>query len=63
MQEKGSCLVKPSFSTAKQAQLKCYNDVIVRQSQRALLKCLDEQQVAELLNWDAEVYRQHISKQ
>jgi len=51
----------PGFSAAKQAQLKCYLDVIVRQPQHTHLNVLNEHQVAELLNWDAERYRQTMS--
>jgi len=58
-----SVFAKPGFSSAKQAQLKCDHDVLVRQPQHAHLKALDEQQIAELLNWDAEHYRQHMAKQ
>jgi hypothetical protein len=53
---------KPGFSSAKLAQLKCYYDVIVRQPQHTRLKSLNEQQIAELLNWDAEHYRQQNAK-
>jgi rhamnose utilization protein RhaD (predicted bifunctional aldolase and dehydrogenase) len=52
----------PGFSLAKKAQLRCYHDVLVRQSPDALLTVLDAQQVAELLNWDAERYRQNVAK-
>jgi rhamnose utilization protein RhaD (predicted bifunctional aldolase and dehydrogenase) len=54
---------KVGFSLAKQAQLQCYYDVIVRQPKHAHLKTLDEQQIAELLNWDAEHYRQQLARQ
>lgn len=47
------------FNRAKRAQLKCYLDVISRQSQGTKLSVLDQQQISELLNWDAELYRQH----
>jgi hypothetical protein len=50
------------LSVAKQAQLKCYYDVIVRQSKLVTLKSLSPQQIAQLLDWDAERYRQHIAK-
>lgn len=53
---------KSGFSIAKQAQLKCYFDVIVRQPYDAHLKILNEVQISELINWDAERYRQHIAK-
>lgn len=54
--------VKPSFSQAKQLQLRCYYDVIVRQAPESLLKTLTQDQIAELLNWDAEQYRINLAK-
>jgi len=54
---------KPGISSAKLAQLKCYYDLMVRQSNHTRLKSLNEQQIAELLNWDAEHFRQNIAKQ
>lgn len=53
---------KAAFGIAKQVQLKCYFDVIVRQPKHVSLKVLDEQEIAQLLNWDAEQYRQQIAK-
>jgi rhamnose utilization protein RhaD (predicted bifunctional aldolase and dehydrogenase) len=50
-----------SFSRAKQAQLRCYFDVIVRQRVDASLTTLTDCQIAELLNWDAEQYRMNMS--
>jgi rhamnose utilization protein RhaD (predicted bifunctional aldolase and dehydrogenase) len=61
LKEMGVYTKKP-LSVAKQAQLKCYYDVIVRQSKLVTLKSLSPQQVAQLLDWDAERYRQHIAK-
>lgn len=52
----------PGFSAAKKAQLRCFHDVLVRQPEDALLNVLDGQQVAELLDWDAERYRQDVAK-
>jgi rhamnose utilization protein RhaD (predicted bifunctional aldolase and dehydrogenase) len=53
---------KAAFSIAKQAQLKCYFDVIMRQPKQTSLKILSKQEVAQLLDWDAEHYRQNIAK-
>lgn len=50
------------FSAAKKAQLQCFHDVLVRQPEELLLRALDEEQVAELLDWDAERYRQSVAK-
>lgn len=53
---------QPSFGLAKQAQLRCYYDVIFRQKSHKLLNTLNAEQIAELLNWDAEQYRMHLAK-
>ncbi|WP_153098973.1 class II aldolase/adducin family protein [Paraburkholderia hayleyella] len=54
--------VKPGFNRAKQAQLRCYYDVIVRQGPDARIKPLNDNEIAALLNWDAEQYRMKIAK-
>ena len=54
--------LKEGFSAAKQAQLKCYYDVMVRQSKYNRLNVLDEKQISDLLNWDAEQYRMAVAK-
>lgn len=51
----------PSFSIAKQAQLRCYYDVLSRQDSSHSLNTLNTNQIAELLNWDAEQYRINVS--
>jgi rhamnose utilization protein RhaD (predicted bifunctional aldolase and dehydrogenase) len=51
---------KSVFSIAKQAQLRCYLDVIVRQPKKEPLQVLSEKEIAELLEWDAERYRQQM---
>lgn len=43
---------------AHKAQLRCYYDVLVRQAPSEKLIPLTDEQIAELLNWDAEKYRQ-----
>ena len=53
---------KAALSAAKKAQLQCYYDVIVRQPKQVALWSLNHQQIAELLDWDAERYRQQIAK-
>ncbi|MGE9549680.1 class II aldolase/adducin family protein [Erwinia amylovora] len=53
--------VLPSFSEAKRLQLRCYYDVIVRQTPTTRLATLNDAQIGELLNWDAEQYRMNIS--
>ena len=50
------------FSLAKQVQLRCYFDVLTRQPEGCIVDSLNNKELAELLNWDAEKYRMHISK-
>lgn len=49
------------FSAAKLAQLRCYYDVLARQDEHGPLTVLDQAQLAELLDWDAEKYRLALS--
>jgi rhamnose utilization protein RhaD (predicted bifunctional aldolase and dehydrogenase) len=51
-----------NFSMAKQVQLRCYYDVMVRQHKENMTKCLTSLQIGELLNWDAEQYRMGVAK-
>jgi len=53
---------KPDFNLAKNAQLRCYFDVIIRVASDAILDPLDSAAVDNLLSWTAEKFRQHISK-
>ena len=53
---------QPGFSNAKQVQLRCYFDVLVRQGD-APVRTLSDTDIGELLNWDAEQYRMSLSKQ
>jgi rhamnose utilization protein RhaD (predicted bifunctional aldolase and dehydrogenase) len=52
----------PDFSKAKQVQLRCYADVIVRQDPQQTLHALGNADIGALLNWDAERYRMSLSK-
>lgn len=52
----------PSFGVAKQVQLKCYYDISVRQPREQHLRKLNDKEIAELLNWNAEQYRQQLAK-
>lgn len=54
--------VTRSISMAKQAQLRCYYDVLIRQPENCALDVLNNQEIAELLDWNAEKYRMRISK-
>jgi rhamnose utilization protein RhaD (predicted bifunctional aldolase and dehydrogenase) len=58
----GGVLAQAGFSQAKQAQLRCYADVITRQPRDCALSSLSRSQIGELLNWDAERYRQQMAK-
>ena len=49
------------LTIAKMSQLKCYYDVLVRLPQDSKVRKLSEDQIAELLNWDAELYRQQLA--
>jgi rhamnose utilization protein RhaD (predicted bifunctional aldolase and dehydrogenase) len=53
---------KSGLSAAKQAQLRCYYDVLSRQSHTCRVSPLADNEIAELLNWDAEQYRMHMAK-
>jgi hypothetical protein len=46
-----------SFGFAKQAQLRCYYDVLVRQEIGQSLNTLMPEAVYDIMNWDAEKYR------
>lgn len=52
---------RPSFTKAKLAQLRCYFDVLTRLEPDSSLAVLSNNQIAELLNWDAEQYRINLS--
>jgi len=52
--------VKKTFTSSKQLQLRCYYEILTRQSPHTSLSTLTSAQIAELLNWDAEKYRQKI---
>lgn len=61
---KGSgVLTRSDSSPAMLAQLRCYYDVMSRQASSEPLNSLRPDQVAELLDWDAEKYRVQMSKQ
>lgn len=51
-----------SATPAQKAQIRCYHDVLARQASEVRLKKLSVAQIAELLNWDAEKYRQNLEK-
>ena len=47
---------------AQKEQLSCYYDVISNIDPNQKLKTLSKNEIGELLNWDAEIYRQELSK-
>jgi len=51
------------FSKAKAMQLRCYYDILIRQPHDAKLQSLSQNQIMDLLNWDAEKYRMRRAKQ
>ena len=53
---------QPGFGTAKQAQLRCYYDVLSRQPEDCVVNALTDRQIAELLGWEAEQYRMQLAK-
>lgn len=53
--------VSEKFSAVHTLQLRCYYDVLVRQPFHISLHSLTYEQIGELLNWDAEHYRQQLS--
>lgn len=49
------------LSPARLAQLRCYQDVLARQSADTVLAKLPEPEVDQLLDWEAEKYRQTLA--
>jgi len=49
------------LSDAKKAQLKCYGDVMTRQSDDEVLDSLSDEHIAQLLDWEAEKYRKNFT--
>ncbi len=52
----------PSFIPAKLEQLECYYEVLIRQKDFSEMNPLSVGQINELLNWDAEKYRQNLAE-
>lgn len=53
---------KPAFSLARLVQLRFYFDVLVRQPKQGAVSALSDEQIAELLDWDAEKHRMRMAK-
>lgn len=51
-----------STTPAQRAQLGCYHDVLIRQQAMHALNPLSTEEIGQLLNWDAERYRQALSR-
>src|SRR3990167_4200445 len=57
-----SCVViSKDFTPGQHAMLQCYIDVATRIANPTDVQALNEEQISELINWDAEKYRQKIS--
>ena len=52
----------PDVTLAALAQLQCYYDVLIRLDKQCRLVNLTEQQIGELLDWDAEKHRQGLNQ-
>ena len=52
----------PEFNLGKLVQIRCYYDVLSRLPQDCEVVALNIEQIAELLNWDAEQYRMGFAK-
>lgn len=50
-----------ALTAGRMAQLRCYADVLIRQPPLQSLQVLSPEDVAALLNWDAERYRQQLN--
>lgn len=53
--------IRDGFNKAKHAQLRCYLDVLVRLQPEDVPVSLSAAEIGELLNWDAERYRQAVN--
>jgi rhamnose utilization protein RhaD (predicted bifunctional aldolase and dehydrogenase) len=49
--------VPPGFGVARLAMLRCYREVLSRQTDISAIRTLSAAEVAELVDWDAEKYR------
>lgn len=54
-------LQNKEVTVAHEAQIRCYFNVLIRQKSDAILSSLGDREVSELLDWDAEKYRQTLS--
>ncbi len=52
---------RSDFSIAKQAQLRCFYEILIRQPENPRLRTLSKSEIGELLNWDAEHYRMQLN--
>lgn len=55
-------LISKNATTSQKAQLDFYYNVISRQDKNSIIENLNKKQINELLEWDAEKYRQNLSK-
>ena len=59
--ENEGVFVTSSFTKSQEAQIKCYLDVLLRQESNDELNSLTDDQISELMMWDAEKYRISLS--
>ncbi|HEF4733401.1 class II aldolase/adducin family protein [Burkholderia multivorans] len=55
-------LERPDMTKAQRAMLQCFYDVVMRIDDASDIQSLSDADVSELLNWDAEKYRQRHSQ-
>ena len=50
-----------SVTAAQKSQLRCYYDVVTRLDRSHIISSLNDKQIFELLDWDAEKFRQNLA--
>lgn len=55
--ENSGVFVTKNFNLTKEEQLQCYYEVLIRQDQHARLSSLSNEQINELVTWEAEKHR------
>ena len=55
-------LQRTDITKAQLEQLICYFNVLKNMNESSSQRCLSDKDISDLLNWDAEIYRQSLSK-
>ena len=55
-------LQRTDVTKAQLEQLICYFNVLKNMDESSSQRCLSHKDISDLLNWDAEIYRQSLSK-